>query len=72
MDEQLDTDFSSFPFQEVVLDDYTLININASYQLNESVNIFARVNNLLDEKYQDVFGFETLGQAFYAGLKVKL
>ena len=72
VDDQIDTDFSSFPFQEVKLDDYTLVNINASYQLNESVNMYARINNLLDDNYQDVFGFETLGQAFYAGFKVNL
>ena len=72
VDEQLDSDFSIFPAQEVKLDDYTLVNVSASYNINESVNLYARVDNLLDDDYQDVFGFETLGTAVYAGLKVKL
>jgi len=72
VDKQLDLDFSSFPATEVELDDYTLVNITASYDVNNDVQLYARVDNLLDDEYQDVFGFETLGQAIYTGLQIKL
>lgn len=72
VDEQLDLDFASFPATELELDDYTLVNITASYNLNDDIQLYARADNVLDDKYQDVFGFETLGQAIYAGLQIKL
>ena len=72
MDDQIDSDFSSFPAGEVKLDDYYLVNISGSYNITENFNLYARVNNLLDDSYQDVYGFETLGQTIYAGIKVNL
>ncbi len=72
VDEQIDSDFSTFPAREVKLDDYYLVNISGSYQFTENLNLYARVNNLLDDSYQDVYGFETLGQTIYAGIKVNL
>jgi len=72
VDEQIDSDFSTFPAGEVKLDDYYLVNVTGSYNISENFNLYARINNLLDETYQDVLGFETLGQTFYAGIKVNL
>lgn len=72
VDEQLDLDFASFPANEVTLDDYFLVNVSGSYNITENLNLYARINNLLDETYQDVFGYETLGQTIYAGIKVNL
>ena len=72
VDEQIDSDFSTFPAGEVKLDDYFLVNIGGSYRVTENFNLYARINNLLDDSYQDVYGFETLGQTIYAGIKVNL
>ena len=72
VDEQIDSDFSTFPASIVNLDDYYLVNVNGSYNITESLNLYARINNLLGETYQDVYGYETLGQTIYAGIKVNL
>ncbi len=72
VDEQIDSDFSTFPAGEVKLDDYFLVNIGGSYRVTENFNLYARINNLLDNSYQDVYGFETLGKTIYAGVKVNL
>ena len=72
VDEQNDLDFSTFPAGEVTLDDYYLLNVTGSYSVTDNLNVYMRVNNLLDESYQDVYGFETLGKTVYAGLKAKL
>ena len=72
VDEQIDLDFSTFPANEVNLDNYFLVNLSGSYNFTENVNLYARINNLLDETYQDVYGYETLGQTIYAGIKVNL
>ena len=72
VDEQIDSDFSTFPAGEVKLDDYFLVNISGSYRVTENFNLYARINNLLDDSYQDVYGFATLGQTVSAGIKVNL
>jgi vitamin B12 transporter len=72
VDDQLDNDFSSFPAQEVKINDYMLVDVNLSYNISDSINAYVRASNLLDDNYQDVYGFETLGQAIYAGINVNL
>lgn len=53
-------------------DDYTLVNLAASYQLSESMEVFARAENLFDEDYQEVRGFNTAPLSVYAGVRIKL
>jgi len=60
-DKRRDIQFT-FPAQDVTLDSYTLWNIGTSYQLQEQFNISARVENLTDEKYEEVFSFGTRGR----------
>lgn len=59
-----------FPSSIVGLDPYWLINATASYKLQPGVEIFGRVENLLDQHYQEVFGFESAPVAAYAGVKL--
>ncbi len=70
--EQTDLDFSSFPANTVTLDDYTLVNLAASYALSKKVEVYARAENLFDEDYQNVFGYQTPGDAYYLGLRIEL
>ena len=57
---------------DVVLDDYVLLNAKLSYRINDQLSAYVRGVNLLDEEYQTVNGYGTSDQAFYAGLRVKL
>ena len=51
------------------MDSYWLVNIAAAYKLQPGVEVFGRVENLLDEHYQDVFGFNaTPGITAFAGV----
>lgn len=47
------------------------LDLKASYKLHEQVELFGRIDNLLDENYQDVFGFGTPGISAFAGLRVR-
>ena len=58
-----------FATERVSLDSYWLVNVAASYTVQPGVEVFGRVENLLDQQYQEVFGFETSGIAAYAGVK---
>lgn len=60
-DERRDIQFT-FPSQDVTLSSYTLWNIGASYQLHQQINLSARVENLTDEDYEEVFSFGTRGR----------
>ncbi len=67
----LDTafNFTDPTLDRVQLDDYWLINIAASYELRPGVELYGRLENALDQDYQQVFGYETAGIAAYAGLR---
>ena len=53
------------------LDAYWLVRAAASYKLQPGVEVFGRVENLLDQHYQEVFGYNaTPGIAAFAGVKL--
>ena len=54
----------------VDLDSYVLVDIAASLAVTENVEIYGRVENLLDENYQVVNGFNTPGLSAYAGARL--
>lgn len=56
----------------VTLDDYWLVRLAGSYEVAPGVELFGRVENLLDQSYQEVFGYETAGAAAFAGVRLKL
>jgi len=55
----VDTGYRFLPFTTVTADDYLVVNVAASFKTNENVEIFARIDNLLDKDYQEVLGFNT-------------
>lgn len=55
---------------EVKLKAYTLVSLSGTYRLNDSVELFGRLENILDQKYYEVYGYGTPGFSGYAGLRV--
>ncbi|HTN14293.1 MAG TPA: TonB-dependent receptor [Sphingomonadaceae bacterium] len=55
----------------VSLKPYTLVNLSARYEVLEGLSLFGRVENLLDEKYEEVFSFVTPGTTAYAGISAR-
>ncbi len=66
-----DNDFAAYPPATVDLDAYTLLNVGVSYEISPGVELFARADNILDEEYEEVFGFGTLGAAGYGGVRLQ-
>jgi vitamin B12 transporter len=64
------TDPSFVPVR-VSLDDYTLINLNARVKLADGISAFARVDNLLDEGYEQVFSFVSPGRSAVVGVEAR-
>jgi vitamin B12 transporter len=71
---QKDLAFTDPSFTPVLVTEksFTLVNFNASYQLTRRLSLFGRVENLFDEKYEEIFSFATPGRAGYAGIRVAL
>ena len=59
----------SFSTRTLTLDDYLLLDLTASYALSERLTLYARVNNLLNESYTDVIGYQAPGRGVYAGVR---
>jgi vitamin B12 transporter len=65
-----DTNFDVFPAQKVRLKAYWLAGGRVAYPVRPGVELFARVSNLFDAKYQDVVGYRTEGRAVFAGVRL--
>jgi vitamin B12 transporter len=65
-----DVDFVTFA--PTVLRAYTLVGLRGSVRLSDRFELFARVENLLDENYEVVSGYGTLGRNAHAGVRVRL
>lgn len=65
-----DNEFNSTTARtRVTLDRYVLFNIGADYQVSEKVKIYGRIENLFNEDYQEVYGFNTQGTTAFLGVK---
>lgn len=58
------------PSQIVDLDAYSLVNLAGAYRINETVELYGRIDNLLDEDYEDVYGYSTLGIGGFVGVRL--
>ena len=70
--EQQDDDFSSFPATRATLDAYWLVNWTAQFALTDTVTLYGRVDNLLDEDYENVLGFAAPGIGAFVGARLQL
>jgi vitamin B12 transporter len=62
------TDPSYVPVR-VSLQEYVLVNLAAQYKLSDRIALFGRVENLFDERYQEVFSFATAGRGAVGGVR---
>ena len=69
--EQKDTQFSNFfaTRSTVSLDDFVLLGVAGSYRLTDNIKLTARLENLLDQDYQEVLGFDDPGIGGYVGVR---
>jgi vitamin B12 transporter len=58
------------PQPRLSLPPYWLVNAAVSYRLQPGVELFGRVENLLDQHYQESFGFDAAPLAAFAGVKL--
>ena len=49
---------------------YIVVNLYGSYRVNENVELFARVENLFDEQYQELAGCNSADASAFGGVRV--
>ncbi len=54
------------------LDAYTTVDLSAYYDLTDHFQLFGRIENLLDESYEQIPGFAGSGASYFAGIKASL
>lgn len=55
----------------VSMPSYSVINVAGTFSLSETLELWARIDNLFDEYYQEVFSYETPGFSVYGGVKIR-
>ena len=65
-------DFDFLTGTRVKEDPYTILGLAASWQARSNLRLFGRVENLLDENYEDPNGFGQPGIGVFAGLEARL
>ncbi|MEC7797182.1 MAG: TonB-dependent receptor [Pseudomonadota bacterium] len=58
-------------FSTVVRKGFVTANLNAAYALTDKVALTARIENLGDEHYQQVFGYGEPGRSAYVGVRLR-
>lgn len=64
------TDPSYTPVR-VSMKEYVLVNFAADYRISDAISVYGRIENLIDEDYEEVFSFATPGRAAYGGVRVR-
>ncbi|MEL0207370.1 MAG: TonB-dependent receptor [Gammaproteobacteria bacterium] len=57
-----------FP-SNVKLSKYTVVNLSANLNINKKLDAYLRLANLFDEKYEEVYGYQTLGFGAHIGIR---
>ncbi|MDB5700346.1 MAG: TonB-dependent receptor, partial [Sphingomonadales bacterium] len=65
-----DSDFKTF--SPTTLEGYTITSIRASVPIGDRFELFGRIENLFDAKYEIVSGYGTFGRNAHVGVRVKI
>ncbi len=58
----------TFTSTAATLPGYQLLNLTARYQIDKNLNLSARVGNLFNRSYSEVYGYNTPGRTLFVGL----
>jgi vitamin B12 transporter len=56
--------------ESINLPPYGVINLSASYALFSSIDIYGRIDNLLNTYYEEIYGYGTAGLSGYIGFRL--
>ena len=53
------------------LKSYVLTDVRVAYPINDTFEVYGRVENLFDQEYETIYRYGTLGRSAYAGVRAK-
>ena len=59
------------PYTQQRIGDCLNVRLSANWRINDHVDLFARVENLLGQKYQEIPGFPVMSTGAYGGLRLR-
>ncbi len=64
-------DVDARTFRTIDGEDFAVVRLYGAWQLNRRLTLKARLENVLDEKYEEVNGYPALGFGAFAGIEWK-
>ncbi len=61
---------TTFMQEQVTLDAYGLLNAYTSFQVNDQLKVFAQLHNILNESYEELYRYSTLGRNVTLGFSL--
>jgi vitamin B12 transporter len=65
-------DFATYPANRIIMPGYFLVNLAAYYDLLPFLRLQGRIENLLNEQYEEIYGYGTAGLSIYGGINLRL
>ncbi len=69
---RIDTDFTSWPSALISLPAYALLDATISWTTGRGVELFLRLDNILDRRYEMVYGYGSPGFGAHVGFRLTL
>jgi len=57
--------------RDVVLDNYTVVNLNYNHRIGENLNLSLQARNIFDEEYETSAGYSTEGRSVYGTVEYR-
>jgi vitamin B12 transporter len=54
------------------LDNFQVLDLSLNYAVTKNITVYGRVENALDEHYQEIAGYNTAGAAAYVGIRLNM
>jgi vitamin B12 transporter len=67
-----DYDYSTWPARPIILPAYSLLHGVISYEAGLNLQLFIRLDNILNARYMQVYGYGTPGFSLQAGIRLSL
>jgi vitamin B12 transporter len=64
-------DYDFVTSRRVTLSTYARLDVFADYKVNELVSVFARIENIGDARYEEIYNYGTPGRSVYGGVRMK-
>ena len=65
-----DVNYAAWPYPQISLPAYSVLNAAFSYEFASQIRVFANLDNILNTKYEMIYGYETPGFSAYFGFKL--